>query len=623
MASLLDQAKEHYNLARYDAAGAALEAVLAAEPQNVDALLLLGMVLEKQDNLPLAAEIFAHALGLSPNQKKNIGLRAVTHFIALNNTPKALETLMKLHDLMPDDKDVVHAICSVYREANRYGEAAPFAHKLAQLADGFAGWLNAGIVLSGLGKLNEAYDLLAKAHKARPEERLALCEYFWCASSLCEFETADRLQALLLDGLARDGDKPDIRESAFRALMWSGDEDYLAKAGLRTAQGLFQVAPKSKTYQRSHPRRPGRLRIGYVSNDFYDHATMTLIAGVLEAHDRANFEIFTFCYTEQQNRKGAMRQRFLASCEHMIDILDVPDDLVIQAVRELDIDILVDLKGFTQGSRLSIFAAKAAPIQITWLGFPGTVQGAGMDYAITDRFVTPPASDAFFEEKLLRMPMSYQCNDAAREPVARVGSRADHGLPDDAIVFCSFNQAVKIRTPILKAWMEILQRVEKSVLWIGQLNNRAKENLKNAAIASGLDPARLIFAETVPIADHLRRLPQADIALDTAPCNGHTTTSDALWAGVPVITVKGTSFAGRVSESLLNTVGLPDLVAEDLSAYVELAVNLAQDQTRMSELNRVLVDGRKTLPLFDSNAFCRDLEGLYRSVLTEERLLQE
>ena len=618
MSSLLDQAKEHYNSGRYDAAGAALESVLSTEPQNIDAFLLMGMVLEKQDNLAMAAELFAHALDMPSNQKKNIGLRAATHFLAVNNRTKALETLLKLDTLVPDDKDVVHAICSLHREANRYLEAAPYARRLAKLADGFAGWLNAGIVLSGLGRMEEAYDLLAKAHRERPEERLALCEYFWAAASLCEFETSDRLQAELLDGLARDGDTPDIRESAFRALMWSGDEAYLAKAGLRTAQGLFPVLPKSERFVRAHPRRPGRVRIGYVSNDFYDHATMTLLAGVLEAHDRAEFEIFAFCYTEQQNRKGTMRQRFLAACEHMIDILDVPDDLVIQAVRELDIDILVDLKGFTQGSRLSIFAARAAPIQITWLGFPGTVQGAGMDYAITDRFVTPPGSDPFFEEKLLRMPMSYQCNDAAREPVSRVGSRADYGLPENVVVFCSFNQAVKLRTPIMKAWMEILSKVENSVLWIGQLNNRARKNVKKQALASGIAAERLIFADTVSIADHLRRLPQADIALDTTPCNGHTTTSDALWAGVPVITVKSTSFAGRVSESLLNAVGLAELVAENMTDYVELAMSLSRDQSRLAQLNGALISGRKTLPLFDSEAFCRDLEGLYRSVLPED-----
>jgi len=618
MASLLDQAKEHYNSGRYDAAGAALEAVIGTEPQNIDAFLLMGMVLEKQNNLALAAELFAHALDMPSNQKKNIGLRAATHFLAVSNRSKALETLLKLDTLVPDDKDVVHAICSLHREANRYLDAAPYARRLATLADGFAGWLNAGIVLSGLGRMVEAHDLLAKAHQERPDERLALCEYFWAASSLCEFETADRLQALLLDGLARDGDTPDIRESAFRALMWSGDEAYLAKAGLRTAQGLFSVMPKSEHYVRPHPRRPGRVRIGYVSNDFYDHATMTLLAGVLEAHDQTEFEIFAFCYTEQQNRKGAMRQRFLASCEHMIDILDVPDELVIQAVRELDIDVLVDLKGFTQGSRLSIFAARAAPIQITWLGFPGTVQGAGMDYAITDRFVTPDSSDAFFEEKLLRMPASYQCNDAAREPVSRVGARADHGLPEGAIVFCTFNQPVKIRRPIVDAWIQILLQVENSVLWIGQLHNRARDNLKKPAISAGIDPARLIFADTVSIADHLRRLPQADIALDTAPCNGHTTTSDALWAGVPVITVKGTSFAGRVSESLLNAVGLGELVAENMTNYVELAVSLARDPSRLAELNDALIKGRATLPLFDSKAFCRDLEGLYRSVIPKD-----
>jgi predicted O-linked N-acetylglucosamine transferase (SPINDLY family) len=422
----------------------------------------------------------------------------------------------------------------------------------------------------------------------------------------------------LQEGLNSEGDTPDIRESAFRALMWSGDEAYLARASRRTAESLFGKVVPPRTMGRTKNRRPGPIRVGYVSCDFYDHATMSLLAGCLEAHDREKFEIFAFCHTEQQKRKGVMRQRFLAACDHMIDILDVPDELVLQAIRELGMDILIDLKGYTEGSRLALFAARAAPVQITWLGFPGSVQGVGLDYAITDRFVTPEGSEAHFEEKLLRMPVSYQCNDAGREPVERIGLRAEYGLPQDGVVFSAFHQPVKIRSPVFKAWMQILQQVENSVLWIGQVNGRAQDNLKRAAAAEGIDPARLIFAETVPLGQHLRRLPQADIALDTSPCNGHTTTSDALWAGVPVVTFKGTSFAGRVSESLLNAVGLAELVAADLDAYVELAVSLAQNPQRIAGLRTHLLNGRRTLPLFDSARFCRDLEELYSSVLRPE-----
>ena len=383
---------------------------------------------------------------------------------------------------------------------------------------------------------------------------------------------------------------------------------------------LPPVAPAVGFDTNVEGKEPDIIRVGYVSCDFYDHATMSLIAGVLEAHDRDRFEIFAFCHTPLSRREDAMHERMLDTVDYYVDILQMADAEAAETIRSLGIDVLVDLKGFTQGARLGIFCRRAAPIQMTWLGYPGSVTGAGIQYAITDHIVTPDTSIPYFQEKLLRLPGSYQCNDASRERVSRTGSRAAHGLPDDAFVFAAFNHAAKIRLPVFESWMRILSAVENAVLWLYPMGPLAQANLRAAAAARGVAPQRLVFAELVPPADHLRRLPQADLALDTGPCNGHTTTSDALWAGVPVLSFKGTSFAGRVSESLLNAVGLRELVADDLAGFEAMAIDAARDPLILTDLRERLIAARDTAPLFDTEELTRQVEAFYQTIVTASRL---
>ncbi|MBB4064468.1 putative O-linked N-acetylglucosamine transferase (SPINDLY family) [Gellertiella hungarica] len=310
-----------------------------------------------------------------------------------------------------------------------------------------------------------------------------------------------------------------------------------------------------------------------------------------------------------------MRERALAAVEHYVDILPLDDDGAAAEIRRRGIDILVDLKGFTQGGRLGIFARRPAPVQVSYLGFPGSVAGVGIDYAIADAVVAPASSDAVYEEKIVRLPRCYQSNDNRRPRPERPAARAGLGLPEEGIVFAAFHQAPKIRADAFAAWMEILRRVEASVLWLGPQEEAAAQNLRRAAQASGIAPERLVIAPKMPMADHLARLAAADIALDCTPCNGHTTTSDALWAGVPVVTVRGTSFAGRVSESLLQSVGLPELVADDLDAFVRLTDALARDGNRLSVLRHHLLAARDRAPLFDTAGLTRDLEAALAAML--------
>ena len=612
MAALLEKARQQFGRGDHKIALATLRRLIQQERRNAQAYLLAGTIHEQQGNLLDAAKFFADAIPLTPDLKREVGLRAASHYLSVGASDRALAALVTLQGFVPDDADVIHGICSLLREAGHYQAALPYAARLADIGSNFGNFLNAAIVLSGLGHYTRALPLLEKALALQPGERLAVSELFWCAANLCDFGLSERLQAELEAAYAREGEGADIRENAFRALCWSPDEAYHRRTARRTAEVLFPpVAPRLPPADVSGRK----IRIGYVSADFCEHATMALFAGVLEAHDRSRFEITGFCHTPANARQGQMRERYLAGVDRSIDILDLDDDAAAARVRAEGIDILVDLKGFTQGGRLGIFSRRPAPVQITYLGFPGSVAGVGIDYAITDSVVTPASSEGFYEEKLLRMPVCYQANDQHRPRVSRPASRAEFGLPEGGIVFAAFHQAQKIRSQPFAAWMQVLSRVEGSVLWLSHLEPAAADNLRRAAEGAGVAAERLVFAPKVSLEAHLIRLACADIALDTGPYNGHTTTSDALWCGVPVITFKGSNFAGRVSESLLRAVGLPELVAPDIASFAALADALARDGDRLSLLRQHLLAARDQSPLFDTAAFTRALEAHFETVL--------
>jgi protein O-GlcNAc transferase len=605
VAALYHQARKEFEEGAYDQALSTISPLLQSAQASADAYILAATIQERKGNHLDAARLFEGVIDLTPSLKREVAFRACQYYMDSHQPERALGALLKLHRHMPDDVDVNHSICSLYREASRYPEAAPFAEKLAVVGRDFDNWLNVGLVLLGVGQVEKAFPLLKAAHQARPTERLALTELFWCAISLCEFALSNKLQAELERAYAADGAVLDIRENVFRSLHWSGDEAYHVLSAIKTAEThMGKVAP----WRPYLPKTGRRLRVGYVSCDFYDHATMALLAGVLEGHNRDRFEVFGICHTPAKLRKGLGRERFLSAVEHYVDILDLDDDAAEATIRALDLDILIDLKGFTLGNRLNLFCRRPAPIQVSYLGFPGSVIGVGIDYAIADRFVTPPSSEQLYAEKIIRLPNSYQANDNTRVQVFRDGPRSVHDLPEEGVVFCSFNQTVKLRPYVFQSWMEILKAVDGSVLWLLDMRPAVQHNLRAEALKLGVEPDRIIFAPKKSMNEHIKRLCYADIALDTFPYNGHTTTADALWAGVPVVTAKGSSFASRVSESLLNAVGLSELVANNISEFGRLAIDLAQDGVRQFRLRQHLIEARSTAPLFDTARFTRDFE---------------
>ena len=352
-----------------------------------------------------------------------------------------------------------------------------------------------------------------------------------------------------------------------------------------------------------------KIRVGYYSADFHNHATGYLMAELIELHDHHRFECIGISFGPKHHDQ--MQLRLEQSFDQFIDASAMSDIQIAQLSRELKIDIAVDLKGFTQHCRTGIFAYRAAPIQVNYLGYPGTMAAEYMDYLIADKVLIPEQSQGAYSEKIVYLPHSYQVNDRQRVISDKVFTRAELGLPEQGFVFCCFNNNFKILPAMFESWMRILKAVEGSVLWLYQDNEGAVDNLKKEAKARGVDPDRIIFAKRLPLEEHLARHRQADLFIDAFPYNAHTTASDALWAGLPVLTLMGQSFAGRVAASLLTAIGLPELITTTPAAYEALAIELAKSPEKLTALKQKLSNNRLTTPLFNTPQFTQDLERAY------------
>jgi protein O-GlcNAc transferase len=355
---------------------------------------------------------------------------------------------------------------------------------------------------------------------------------------------------------------------------------------------------------------PKRLKVGYFSADFYDHATMHLMAQTFEQHNKEQFEICAYSYGP--DKQDEMRKRLIESVNVFHDVREMSDMQIVELARSEQIDIAIDLKGFTKGTRLAPFAHGLAPVQISYLGYPGTLGADFIDYIVADPVIIPEDKRQHYSEQIIYLPHTYQPTDNKRIISDKVITREDVGLPKDGFVFCCFNNNYKISSQEFDIWMRLLQKVEGSVLWLLKSNKWAEQNLKREAEARGVNADRLIFAEKLPQAEHLARQNLADLFLDTFNVNAHTTTSDALWAGLPVITKLGKGFAARVAGSLLHAVGLPELVNETEEQYEALALELATSPERLNQIKAKLAENRLTQPLFDTEQYTRYLETGYK-----------
>lgn len=353
-----------------------------------------------------------------------------------------------------------------------------------------------------------------------------------------------------------------------------------------------------------------KIRLGYLSNDFHDHATALLLIETLEAHDRERFCVNAYSYGADDGK--TMRRRLMGAFDSFVDIEALSDGDTARAIHRDEVDILIDLKGFTANARSGILMLRPAPVQVNYLGYPGTLGEDICDYIITDDYVTPLASAGDYSESFAYMPNSYQPRGRAG-PIGTIPTREAMGLPERGVVFCCFNQAYKFTPEIFDVWCRLLDAVPGSVLWL-LAAPMAEGNLRNEAWNRGVNGARLVFAPDMAQGEHLARLQLADLVLDTAPYNAHTTASDALWAGVPIVTCSGSTFPSRVAGSLLRAVGLTELIAADLDDYFDLAYRLATDPAGLAKIKAKLSDNRASAALFDVAGYTRDLEGLFQSM---------
>lgn len=461
---------------------------------------------------------------------------------------------------------------------------------------------NLGRRLEVMKQYTEAEEALTRSLKINPDQPAVLYHRIFLRQKQCEWPIYAPLPGITLE---------DQMNATSAVAMLSITDD--PEVQLRTA--LSQVPGKiPKDLPKLAPAEGyahDRLRIGYLSSNFGMHAVSILTAELYELHDRSRVEVWGFCWSPEDNTE--MRQRVIKAMDHFVRIKDMTDEDAAKAIRAAEIDVLIDLQGLTAGCRPKILAYRPAPVQITYLGFPGTTGLPEVDYVLADRYIIPEESAKYFTEKPLYLPDCFQVNDRKRIASAPK-SRAEYGLPEDAFVFCAFNNNIKFTPEFFACWMRIVERTPNSVLWLLADNERAQSNLEKYAEDHGVSRDRLVFAPRVPVADYLARFAVADLFLDLFPFNGGTTAADALWMGLPIVTCSGRSFASRMAGSLLHAIGLSELITTSIAEYEDLAVSLAADRSSVYEIRKRALSNRVSHPLFDTPAFVKNMEALLFSV---------
>ena len=461
----------------------------------------------------------------------------------------------------------------------------------------------------------------ARKLKAAAEHRLRAAELtqtltsqihaVHAARKICDWPNAERLEQSVIEKL-RSGPAPSDYPQPFPILTMptATPRDVLAAGAQIASHHLSQPAQPHRPVAELAAEK--KLRIGYLTPDLHNHPMAHLATELFELHDRARFEIILFDYAPPKG-ESPYRRRALAAFDKVVDIRDLSHAEAAKAMADEGIVIAADIAGWTTGNRAQILARRPAPLTLQWMGFPGTMGAPWIDYAVVDRIVAPPGSEPEFAEKLIRLPFTYQCNDRKRRIGERI-TRAEAGLPEDAFVFCNFNQSFKLNRAFFELWMDLLRQRPNAVLWLLQENEWATATLRQHAQSLGVAGDRIIFAPRVSLDRHLARIGLADLALDCAPYGSHTTASDALWAGVPQLAFRGHTFASRVSASLLTAIGLPELITDTLEDHRNLALRLSEDRALLASYRARLAENRLTTPLFDSTGFTRYLEAGYEAI---------
>jgi protein O-GlcNAc transferase len=518
-------------------------------------------------------------------------------------TKQSVECLLKALAEAPDSDEILDALITTFFNGGCHNDGIEYARRQLIVSRNPTFMSRAALLLQSIDLYEESAEAFKHIVELSPDDPAIIGAALVPTRFTCEWEWIETLQEKIRACHER-GDYSAPQEFPLTNITWCADE--AVNLAVTRAYVARMVPRAQRLAPEPLPPLGRRIRVGYLSSDFRNHATMHLMAGIFEHHDRSQFEVFAYDYTTPDISE--YRQRFLDAVEHHVPVQSMSDAQAATRIAADRLDILFDLKLYTGGGRSGIVACRPATLQAAYIGFPGSAACADIDYVVSDRFVTPDKSAPYWAEKFCRLPHSYQCNDRKRAAVADPGSRASHGLPENKIVFGAFNQSYKIDRGSFAVWMRILHEVPDSVLWLLGQSEAARSNLSRHAQLAGIDPQRIIFAQFANPREHLARLQLADTVLDALVCNGHTTTSDALWAGVPVITARGRHFASRVSESLLNAMELPELVGSDPDDMVRIACRIGTDAAYRKALREKVSANRLVAPLFDTARFTRDFE---------------
>ena len=588
---------------KYGEAEPHLRAALGINPNSHTILYNYGLVLKGLQRPNEALGCFDRYLSISPNDAEAFNNRGTVRN-DLHDYSGAIADFDRAVALQPG---YAAALCNKGKslvELGLHDEAlAAYEAAIGSRSDLLESWIGLGDLLHKLKRHREAANAFARALELQPRypflkgillhQRLLACDWRDIEASIAEIERDLQAGRLAAEPFGWQGIATTARSNLLCARLYNREK----------------FPPRQKSAPVVNASADGKIRIGYLAGEFRDQATSHLLTGVLEHHDRSRFEVYAF--DNGWDDSSETRRRIEAAVHALVGIRQLGDEQAVAAIRERQIDILVNLNGYFGEGRTNVFARRAAPIQVNYLGFPGTMGATYMDYIVADRRVIPEADRSCYEEKVVYLPNCYQANDRKRRVAETVFDRAMLGLPEDGFVFCCFNNNYKIMPAMFDCWVRILRRVPNGVLWLLEDNSEAKANLCREAAARGLDPARIVFAGRMPVADHLARHACADLFLDTLPYNAHTTGSDALWAGLPVLTCVGDSFAGRVAASLLDNVDLPELITTSYGDYEERAVEFAAHPERLAGLRQRLIANRLTARLFDTELFTRHLEQAY------------
>ena len=598
------QGAAHRRLGNFDQAVESFKKVLQIAPNNALTHNNLGVALTDIGALTEAVESFNNALEIDPDYADAYFNLAVAQGYQ-GDIDAAIDSYKHTLTLTPGRADAHYNMGNALLQNQRPDAAIDCYRRATQIAADYSkAYNNWGNVLKTQNELPAAIARYQQALDIHPDYANARVHKLHLQAMICDWAAVSSDPASVASiGISGEEVAP------FSMLtLEDAPERHRLRSELFTQNNF---SPSRLPAFTTPADRPQKLRIGYFSADFHNHATMYLIARLFEAHQADNFELYAYSFGPDKH--DSMRQRLIEAAHLFTDVRELQERDIALLARQHGLHIAVDLKGYTQNNRSAIFAHRAAPVQINYLGYPGTMGADFIDYIIADAVVIPPVYRDCYTEKIIQMPYSYQVNDATRAISEQPVTRAKMGLPAGAFVFCCFNNSYKITADEFDVWMRLLKNVDGSVLWLMQCNSWAEQNLKQQATARGIDCQRLIFAETLPQAEHLARHRLADLFVDTFVVNAHTTASDALWAGLPVVTKLGQGFAARVAGSLLTALGLPELITRTTADYEALILELAYHPKSLAAIRQKLKQQRLSAALFDSKLFAQHLEEGYRT----------